>query len=74
MDFLQFTDFRNHTKDYFDKVESGKNYIIVRKGKPIAKIIPFHNHNQEWKRTINKVKLKKSTDSLKYVLEERNER
>ena len=38
MDYLQFTELRNSAREYFDKVEKGKSYVIVRKGKPIAKV------------------------------------
>ena len=74
MNYLQFTDFRNHTKDYFDKVENGNVFVIIRKGKPIAKLLPFEHKTSQWKRKINKVKLKKSSDSLGFILKERNEK
>lgn len=41
VDYLQFIDFRNYTNDYFDKVENGDVFVIIRKGKPIAKLLPF---------------------------------
>jgi prevent-host-death family protein len=74
MDYLQFTDFRNHSKLYLDKVEKGTTFIIIRKGKPIAKIIPFIEKNEGWKRTINKIELKKKVDTLEYIMQERNEK
>lgn len=74
MDYLQFTDFRNHSKEYFDHVEHGNSYIIIRKGKPIAKIIPFSEAKPGWKREIKKVTLKTAKSSLDYLSEERNEK
>jgi prevent-host-death family protein len=60
MHYLKFTDFRNRSKEYFDKVEKGSSFIIIRKGKPIAKIIPFNESFSGWKRETIKVKLKKT--------------
>jgi prevent-host-death family protein len=74
MNYLQFTDFRNHTKDYFDKVENGNMFVIIRRGKPIAKLVPFEQKTSQWKRKIKKIKLKKSSDSLDFILKERNEK
>ncbi|MBN1501047.1 MAG: type II toxin-antitoxin system Phd/YefM family antitoxin [Spirochaetes bacterium] len=74
MTYLQFTDFRNNSKEYFDKIENGDSFIIIRKGKPIAKLLPFRENSTGWKREIKKVKLKKSADSLEYILSERNEK
>ena len=74
MNYLQFTDFRNNSKKYFEKVMSGDSYIIIRKGKPVAKIIPFEEKAAGWKRAISKIKLKKNTTSLKYIMQERKEK
>lgn len=74
MNYLKFTDFRNHSKDYFDKIEHGSSFIIIRKGKPIAKILPFNESISGWKRDHKKIKLKTSKSSLDYLLQERNEK
>ena len=58
MDYLQFTDFRNNSKQYFDKVENGNSFIIIRKGKPVATLKPFKEEiNEGWKREVKKIKL-----------------
>lgn len=74
MIFLKFTDFRNRSKEYFDKVERGSSFIIIRKGKPIAKIIPFNESITGWKRETIKVKIKNSKTSLNYLMQERNKK
>lgn len=74
MEYVQFTALRNGAKEYFDEVEKGKSYIIIRKGKPIAKVIPFKSVEQGWKREIKMVTLRSGTDSSKYLREERDER
>jgi prevent-host-death family protein len=75
MNYLQFTDFRNNSKEYFDKVERGNSFVIIRKGKPVATLKPFKDEvNEGWKREIKKVKLKKCKDSSEYIISERNEK
>ena len=74
MEYLKFTDLRNHSKEYFDKVEEGSSYVIIRKGKPIAKITPFDKHTTGWKREIKKSILRKNVHTLDYILQERNEK
>ena len=74
MNYVKFTDFRNQSKEYFDKVEHGSSFVIIRKGKPIAKIIPFNESSTGWKRDTVKVKLKTSKTSLDYIMRERNEK
>ncbi|MEJ5363178.1 MAG: type II toxin-antitoxin system Phd/YefM family antitoxin [Spirochaetota bacterium] len=72
MQYIKYTDFRNKSKEYIDKVEEGNDYIIVRKGKPVAKLIPFNeNESQGWKRNIKKVTLKSKKTTLDYILNER---
>jgi antitoxin (DNA-binding transcriptional repressor) of toxin-antitoxin stability system len=74
MDYLKFTDFRNNSKKYFDQIEHGKTFIIIRKGKPVAQIIPFKNSSQGWKRENRKIKLKSKKNTLDYISSERNEK
>ncbi len=74
MNYLQFTDFRNKSKEYFDKVEHGSSFIIIRKGKPIAKIMPFNQIEPGWKRETKKIKLKSNKSTLEYILQERSEK
>ncbi len=75
MEYLQFTDFRNRSKEYFQKIEEGKSYIIVKKGKPIAKIIPFEPPKQGWKREVKRVRLHATTKTTTdYLTEERRDR
>ena len=74
MEYIKFTDFRNHSKEYFDSIEHGNSYIIIRKGKPIAQITPFNDKEPGWKRKNRKIKLKNSKTTLEYIIQERNEK
>ncbi len=73
MDYIKYTDFKDHSKTYFDKIEDGNSYIIIRKGKPVAKIIPFNKPEGLYKREIQKVTIKGNKKATDYLLEERNE-
>lgn len=70
---FRLTDFRNNSKEYPDKVENGDSFIIIRKGKPVANIIPFNNEIQGWKREHVKIKLRNRKDTLDNILQERSE-
>lgn len=75
MEYVQFTDFRNHSKDYFDRIEEGESYIIVRKGKPVARMLPFEQPNTGWKRSLKRIKLKAGEKTTTdYITEERSDR
>jgi len=74
LNYVKFTDFRNQSKEYFDNIEHGHSYIIIRKGKPIAKILPFNESNTGWKRENRKIKLKNNKTTLEYILRERSEK
>jgi len=73
MNYIKFTDLRNNAKQFFDSVESGTSYIVIRKGSPMAKISPFTDDLKPWKRSIKKIKLKKGLDTAKYISKEREE-
>ncbi|MEA1911402.1 MAG: type II toxin-antitoxin system prevent-host-death family antitoxin [Spirochaetota bacterium] len=75
MEYLQFTDFRNHSKKYFEKIQEGESFIIVKKGSPVARIIPFNENIQGWKRSVSRVKLKNTQKTtIDFISEERNDR
>jgi antitoxin (DNA-binding transcriptional repressor) of toxin-antitoxin stability system len=80
MDHLQFTKLSSSAKEYFDQVEKGKSYLIIREGKPIAKVIPFKEPIRSekairgWQREVKTVTLRSGADSSKYIREERDER
>lgn len=73
MKYIKYTDFRNHSKEYFEKIQSGESYIIIRKGQPAAKIIPFEDKGSGWKRDIKKIRIKSNKTTLDYILSERSE-
>lgn len=51
MGTVTFTQLRNHAKAYFDQVEKGESLEIIRKGKPVAVIMPAYSFLRDrWKR------------------------
>lgn len=74
MKFLQFTEFRNKSKEFMDAVENGQSYVIIRHGKPIANVTPFKDvAAQPWKRTPKRVTLKGSASTTDILMEMRGE-
>ncbi|MCX8125221.1 MAG: type II toxin-antitoxin system Phd/YefM family antitoxin [Spirochaetes bacterium] len=70
--YIKYTDFKNKSKDYIDRVEEGQDFIIIRKGKPVARLMPIDiNKSHRWKPNIKKISLKTKT-TLDYIQEERN--
>ncbi|MDH4200207.1 MAG: hypothetical protein OEV66_07510 [Spirochaetia bacterium] len=47
-------------------MEEGSSCVIIRKGKPVARIIPFYEKTTGWKRENKKVFLKLKKTSLEY--------
>ncbi len=69
---IQYTQFRNNAKKYFNQVKEGESFLIVRKGEPIAEIIPI-SKGKLWKRRVKRVTLsntKKTT--TEFIREERD--
>lgn len=74
MEYLQYTNFRNHAKEYFEKIEEGESYIIIRRGQPVARVLPFNEKQQGWKRKKTRIKLKDSRKTATdFIVEERND-
>lgn len=73
-EYLQFTEFRNNAKKYFDNLKKGFHYIIVRRGQPIAELSPVNKPKQGWKRKIDRIKLNKEVSVSEMIEEERNQK
>jgi antitoxin (DNA-binding transcriptional repressor) of toxin-antitoxin stability system len=73
MDYLQFSKLSSSTKEYLEEVEKGKSYVVLREGKAIAKVIPFNEPIQGWKRKIEMVTLKSGIDSSVILRQIRDE-
>ena len=41
MKTILVTDFRKNTSSFINEVEHGETLILIRRGKPVAEIIPF---------------------------------
>jgi prevent-host-death family protein len=47
------TDFRKKASEFITEVEHGETIVLLRRGKPIAEVIPFTDRHQRapsWKR------------------------
>jgi len=70
---IAFTDFRKKVSSFIDEVEFGETLILLRRGKPIAEIIPFSGRDKEipaWKQPIQPLQMQ-GCDLSSAILEER---
>ncbi len=53
MKTVSFTDFRKKASRFITEVEHGETIILLRRGRPIAEVIPFSDKNSKmpaWKK------------------------
>lgn len=65
------TEVRNNAKQYFDLVESGESVRVLRKGKPIADIVPVSTDLPSWKRRRAQPLVLDGVSVSRMILEER---
>jgi len=73
MKTVTFTDFRKKASGFIAEVEHGETIILLRRGKPVAEVIPFSDRIQRapaWKKPGICLKLKGS-DLSSAILDER---
>jgi len=67
-----FTDLRNHARQYFDQVEAGETVRVMRNGKPIADIVPIQPDLPSWKRRKSQPLVLGGLSVSQWVLSERD--
>ncbi|MGB5615843.1 MAG: type II toxin-antitoxin system Phd/YefM family antitoxin [Desulfobacterales bacterium] len=73
MKTITFTDFRKRASNYITEVEHGETLVLLRRGKPVAEIVPFSDRIQSlpaWKQPGTRLRIKGS-DLSSAILEER---
>jgi prevent-host-death family protein len=73
MKTIAFTDFRKRASDFITEVEHGETLILLRRGKPVAEVIPFSDGPQRtpaWKQPGIRLRIRGS-DLSSAILEER---
>ena len=73
MKTVPFTDFRKNASGFIDEVEHGEKIVLIRRGKPVAEIVPFSNRLQgspAWKQPGVRLQIGGS-DLSSAILEER---
>ena len=73
MKTVTFTDFRKRASCFISEVEHGETIVLLRRGKPVAEVIPFSDEVQRtpsWKKPGIRLKTKGS-DLTSAILEER---
>jgi prevent-host-death family protein len=73
MKTITFTDFRKKASSFITEVEHGETLVLLRRGKPIAEIVPFSDTARQtpsWKRPGIRLQIQGS-DLSSAILEER---
>lgn len=73
MKTITFTDFRKKASGFITEVEYGETLVILRRGKPVAEIIPFSDSPQQapsWKQPGIRLQIRGS-DLSSAILDER---
>ena len=73
MKTITFTDFRKKASDFITEVEHGETLVLLRRGKPVAEIVPFSDRVQRlpaWKQPGIRLRTRGS-DLSSAILEER---
>jgi prevent-host-death family protein len=73
MKSVAFTDFRKKASDLLTEVEHGETLILLRRGKPIAEVVPFSDKAERtpaWKLSGIRLRIQGS-DLSSAILEER---
>ncbi|HJX30794.1 MAG TPA: type II toxin-antitoxin system Phd/YefM family antitoxin [Thermodesulfobacteriota bacterium] len=73
MKSVAFTDFRKKASDLITEVEHGETLILLRRGKPVAEVVPFSDKAQRtpaWKLSGIRLRIQGS-DLSSAILEER---
>lgn len=73
MKTITFTDFRKNASGFITEVEHGETLILLRRGRPVAEVIPFSDdalRKPSWKKPGLRLQIKGS-DLSSAILEER---
>ena len=73
MKTVTFTDFRKRASGFITEVEHGETLVLLRRGKPVAEIVPFSDRPRRtpvWKKPGIRLRIRGS-DLSSAILEER---
>jgi prevent-host-death family protein len=73
MKTIAFTEFRKKASDLITEVEHGETLILLRRGKPVAEVVPFSDTTKRtlaWKQSGIRLRLR-GNDLSSAILEER---
>ncbi len=75
MKTITFTDFRKKASGFITEVEHGETLVLLRRGKPVAEVIPFSDKLPlipSWKQPVGRLNMLGSSLSSA-ILEERED-
>ena len=59
---------RNNVASYAKEVQRGKSFIVVKQSKPLFKISPIADANEEWEEVIDFTKIKRGGVNINDLL------
>ena len=75
MKTITFTDFRKKASGFITEVEHGETLVLLRRGKPVAEVVPFYEGARKlpsWKKPGIHLKIR-GNDLSSAILEERDD-
>ncbi|OQX15487.1 MAG: prevent-host-death protein [Desulfobulbaceae bacterium A2] len=65
------SELRNQTRHFFDLIEAGETVRVLRKGKPVADILPVQQNIPSWKQRKARPLLVQGVEISRLILEDR---
>lgn len=59
---------RENINVYTEGVKKGKSYIVLRKSKPLFKLVPIDKESGEWEEVVDFTKIRKGGVNVKDIL------
>jgi prevent-host-death family protein len=59
---------RENTAVYEKKVKQGESFLVVKRSKPIFKLVPLSESDEQWEEVVDFTKIKKGGVKIKDIL------
>ena len=59
---------RENTAVYEKKVKNGESFVVVNRSRPVFKVVPLSEHDEQWVEAVDFTKIKKGGVKIKEIL------
>ncbi len=66
--FIGLKELRQNMDKYVKRVKEGENLIVMRRSKPLFRISPVENEEENWEEVVDFTKIKKGGVDIKDIL------